>query len=193
MESYHFKSNWHQCFFQTGKWHHASTTALTNLNCSDTNTVKNTYPESWVIHYNSQDQADSQNYSFYPSVTPSSLPFLCREISSTTSPSWECSKVTSSFLSATSNREPKPALLAQEGTSLLQQLVYTDVCCKHQGTQNASGAHWRKLGFADVEDDSINLKAFSASLWREISFLGLHYLFSAEESLGLKTGWLILV
>lgn len=37
MESYTFKNNWHQCFFQIGKLHHASTTALTNLNCSDTN------------------------------------------------------------------------------------------------------------------------------------------------------------
>lgn len=96
MENYHFKNNWHQCFFQIGKWHHASTTALTNFSCSKINIVRNTCPESWVIHYISQDQADS---SFYPSVTPSSLPFLCQEISSTTSPSWESSEVTScSFL-----------------------------------------------------------------------------------------------
>lgn len=76
-------------------------------------TVTNTCPESSVIHYISQDQAHPQNFGFFPPVAPSSLPFVCQEISSTTSPRWECSKVTSSFLRATSNNELSPAPLIQ--------------------------------------------------------------------------------
>lgn len=137
MESCNFKDNWHQCFFQIGKWHHACTTALTNLNCSDTNTVTNTCPESWMIHYNSQDQADVQNSSFLPQVTPAALPSLCQEISSTTGPG----KVTSSFLRATSNNELSPALLTQGMHIFVIAAVWHGVCCKPQRTQNASRAH----------------------------------------------------
>lgn len=74
--------------------------------------VTNIYrpPESSVIYYISQDQADLQNSSFFPPITPFSLPFLCQEISCTKSPSWECSKVTRSFLRAESKNELSPAL-----------------------------------------------------------------------------------
>lgn len=106
----------------------------------------------------------------------SSLPFQVgggQEVSSTTGHSWESSKVISYFIRAASNNELSPALLIQ-GTRIFVTTTgsHIRVLQTPENVKCIYSADIHELGFAEVKNDSINLKTFSASLWREISFLG---------------------